>query len=224
MLDIRIILAASIFIFIFGLVVPSYLLMRRRVMSLVRVVTSDLEKKLKPVEKKYKVLYVGGYYAKYTLGSGDKIDILLSIIPRYAAIQYLIAKILRRVDKVEIFVKNVKRYVARELHVALGSDKITYMVLQEILGDKANKLSKREVEVNGKKYIVFCEDPQDVDSVRKLLDYGEKVNVKLYRVSAFKDKDLVEIDAGITPKSISEVVDLLTLFNKQVTRERLPES
>ncbi|MEM4601912.1 MAG: hypothetical protein QW808_03325, partial [Desulfurococcaceae archaeon] len=73
-------------------------------------------------------------------------------------------------------------------------------------------------------YIVFCEDPQDVDSVRKLLDYGEKVNVKLYRVSAFKDKDLVEIDAGITPKSISEVVDLLTLFNKQVTRERLPES
>lgn len=220
MVDIRIIIAASLLIFIFTLVVPSYFIMRRRVMSFVRVVTNDFEKKLKPVEKKYKVLYIGGYYAKYTLGTGDRVDILLSIIPKYAAIQYLFAKLLRRVDKVEIFIKNVKRYVARELHIALEADKITRMMLLELLGEKASRLLRGEVEINGKKYVVYYEDPQDLDSAKKLLEYGEKANVKIYRVSAIKDKDLVEIDAGVTPKNVSEIVDLLILFNRQVTREK----
>lgn len=195
-----------------------YFRARRQVITLMKRVTEDLEKAFKPIDKTYRLLgYLVGYNAKYVLESGDKVYVLFTTVPRHSLTYYLIARHVGRTDKLELAYENAKRFVARELHLILESDRRSHQVISRDLGEELNRLSKTIVEISGKKYVVYYEDPKDVDKIAKLLASS---SVVVRRASAYAKNNLTEVVADISGEDVHEVVRLLRELNKSLTKEK----
>lgn len=195
-----------------------YFRMRRRMIVFMKKVTVDLEKAFKPVDKTYTLLgYLVGYSAKYVLESGDKVYILFTTVPKHSLIYYLIARQLGRTDQLELAYENTRRFVAREFHFVLESDKRSQQIISRDLGEELNRLSKTEVNVHGRKYVVYYEDSKDVDRVVKLIASS---GLLVRRVSSYTRRNLVNVVADIGDEEVQEVVRLLRELNKVLTREK----
>lgn len=195
-----------------------YFVMRRKLIKFMKYVTEELEKAFKPVDKTYRLLgYLVGYNAKYVLESGDKVYILFTTVPRHSFTYYLLARYAGRADRLELAYENSRRYVPREVHFVLESDKRSQQVVLRDLGTTINKFSKTTLEINSKRYIVYYEDPRDVEKTTKILSSS---NLNIRRLSAYTANNLVEVVVDVTSENVRDAVRLLREFNKLMTREK----
>ncbi|MEM2212079.1 MAG: hypothetical protein QW114_02660 [Candidatus Nezhaarchaeales archaeon] len=92
--------------------VPWYFRMRRRI-ALMKKVTEDLEKTLKPKDKEYVLLgYLVDYKAKYTLNGGDKVYVVFTTAPKHSMLYYPILKAFKRKDRLTLAIEYGRRHVS----------------------------------------------------------------------------------------------------------------
>lgn len=162
-----------------------YFRMRRRMLRFLKDFTVKLEEILKPRDKEYHLLgYLVGYKALFKLSDGSRVYVLLTTTPRHSLIYYIVARALKREDRVTIALEPSRRKVIKEVHaVRDGEAKLKY-VLNRDLGDELSKLSVSKVNTRWGYYEIYYEDPKDVDMLLSIINDEKSPYIKHQRIGS----------------------------------------
>ncbi|MCX8195695.1 MAG: hypothetical protein N3F67_01225 [Acidilobaceae archaeon] len=198
-----------------------YFRVRKEMLLLTRTIAVELEKYFKPRDKSYVLLgYLVGFKAKYELENGDEVFVLFTTTPKMALLYYPIAKLLGRKDRLEVALKYANRYVEREFHLVNPRDRWAVASFLRDVGERREKLLRREVRGKRGTMVAFMESPGDEGLAARLATMGE---AELHRVSAFKEHNLIDVAVEAGLGCVKDIVRIHDELRKNVTRSRWRE-
>ncbi|MEM0014856.1 MAG: hypothetical protein QXX81_06935 [Zestosphaera sp.] len=193
-----------------------YFRMRRRMIKFMKDFTEELERELRPRDKEYTLLgYLVGYKAVYELGEGRRAYVLLTTTPRYSFFYYPVAKALRHDDRVTIMLELTGRNVLRDLHAVKRGESRLMNTLAKDLGERLERLSKTTVSTARGIYEVFYEEPKDVGLLNRIVDTTSK---PIYKLSAYKELNAVEVVSKPELGSVRELLESLRFLIRNISR------
>jgi len=194
-----------------------YFRMRRRMIRFLRDFTVELEEVFKPRDKEYMLLgYLVGYKATYKLRDGSRAYILLTTTPRHSLFYYPIAAILGREDRVEIALQPSRGRVLREAHAVRRGEYRLKLVLRKDLGEELAKLNTSTVNTQNGVYELYYENPEDVNLILEIINDR---SIPVYKLSAYKKQNLVEIVSRAELGKVKYLYEKLRYYMERVTEE-----
>jgi len=193
-----------------------YFRARRKILKFIKEFTEELEKELRPSDKEYVLLgYLVGYRARYKLEDGKNVYVLLTTAPKHSLFYYPIARALGHEDRVTVMLELAGRNILRDLHAVRKNESRLLNVLLRDLNERAERLNRTIVETSKGDYEVFYEEPRDLDLIRKIIDSRTK---SLLKLSAYKDRNAVEIVSKAELGSVNELLGSLKMFARSVSK------
>lgn len=193
-----------------------YFRARKRMIKFIKEYTDELERELKPRSKEYVLLgYLVGYRAKYELEDGRKAYILLTTAPKYSFFYYPVAKALGREDRVTIILELPGRTILRDAHAVRKSESRLMNTLSRDLGNHLAKLSRSSIDTRQGVYDVLYEEPRDSDLLTKIINANAR---PLYKLSAYREFNAVEVVSKAEPGSVRELVKSLQVLVKGLSK------
>lgn len=199
-----------------------YFRVRKKMIKFMKDFTEELERELRPRDKEYTLLgYLVGYRAVYELDEGRRAYVLLTTAPRYSFFYYPVAKALRHEDRVTIMLELSRRSVLRDLHAVRKGEFRLMNTLEKDLGDRLKNLSKTLLNTAKGVYEVLYEEPKDVDLLNKIINTNPE---PVYKLSAYKGLNAVEIVSRPELGSVRELLESLRLLTKNLSKSVSPTS
>ncbi|MDM7275022.1 MAG: hypothetical protein P3X22_002715 [Thermoprotei archaeon] len=192
-----------------------YFVNRRRLVRFIKEFTVELERVFKPKDKTYHLLgYLVGYRAVYVLEDGSRAHILFTTAPILSLLYYPIAKLLKREHEVTITINPYRRKVACEMHAFIkGKPRLERVVFKD-LKSRAKRLSRAELKSRWGVYEVYYEDNCDINIVLQLVNSSV---YPIYKLSAYKDDNIVSLTSKADAKTLKELRDTLYRFMGKTT-------
>jgi len=160
--------------------------------------------------------YLVGYKASYKLGDESRAYIHLATTPGHSLLYYPIAAIPKREDRVEIALQPSRGRVLREAHAVRRGGYRLKLVLRRDLGEELAKLNTLTVNTQNGVYELYYENLEDVNLILEVISDR---SIPVYKLSAYKKQNLVEIVSRAELGKVRYLYEKLRYYMEKVTGE-----